>query len=146
MVAMGKIREKFKGYVAVAESLGKEAGMKKEVTTAEVLRMAGISGSRFNMLVNSSLFVATCSEPRTGRLEGGGRGSAVYYQVWELQDFFMKLQDYQAQMELWNDAQNMGELEFQEKYRGVSKKMVFNGKHKIIVPDRDYLRYDVIIE
>lgn len=142
---MGKIRERFKGYVAAAESLGMESGTKKEVTTAEVLRMAGISGSRFNLIVNSALFVATCSIPRTGGIEGS-RGSAVYYQVSELQDLFMKLQDYEAQMKLWNDCQNMEELEFQEKYNGMSKKMVFNGKHPIITPDSDCLKYEVIIE
>ena len=142
---MGKTRERFKGYVAAAESLGMESGTKKEVTTAEVLRMAGISGSRFNLIVNSALFVATCSIPRTGGIEGS-RGSAVYYQVSELQDLFMKLQDYEAQMELWNDCQNMEELEFQEKYNGMSKKMVFNGKHPIITPDSDCLKYEVIIE
>lgn len=139
-----KTREKFKGYVEAALSLGDGAGTQKEVTTAEVLRMAGISGGRFNMIVNSALFVATCSEPRTGGIEGS-RGSAVYYKVTELQDLFMKLQDYKAQMELWNDSQTMDELDFQEKYNGKSKKTVFNGKHPIITPDKEYLKYEVII-
>lgn len=67
--------------------------------------MAGISGSRFNLIVNGVLFMATCSESRTGGIEES-RGSAVYYQVSELQDLFMKLQDYKTLMELWNDCQN----------------------------------------
>lgn len=140
-------REKFKGYLEAALSLNDAARAegKERVTTAEVLRMAGMSGSRFNIVVNSALFVATCSEPETGGIPDS-RGSAVYYQVKELVELLMSLHDYKAQMELWNDCQNLEEEDFQKKYRDKSKRMVFNGKHPVIVPDSEYLKYEVIIQ
>ncbi len=144
---MAAKREAFKGYANAAIDLKTKAGAegRTELMRAEVLEYAGISGSRFNWVVDSALYCAMCSEP-VGKTALVGRGSALFYQVDELVDLFLALKDPKAQSILLADCWSLDDADFMTKYNGKTKGEVFDGKHPIIETDNPLFRYMPIIE
>ena len=144
---MATKREAFKGYANAAIDLKTRAGAegRTELMRAEVLEYAGISGSRFNWVVGSALYAAMCSEP-VGKTALVGRGSAQFYQVDELVDLLLALQDPKAQSVLLADCWALDDDAFMQKYNGKAKGEIFNGEHPIIETDNPSFRYMPIIE
>lgn len=144
---MAAKREAFKGYANAAIDLKTRAGQegRAELMRAEVLEYAGISGSRFNWVVGSALYAAMCSEP-VGKTALVGRGSAQFYNVDELVELFLALQNPAAQSVLLADCLQLSDERFMAKYNGRTKAEIFDGKHPIIETDNPSFRYLPIIE
>lgn len=140
-------REAFKGYGNAAIDLRERARAegRTELMRVEVLQYAGISGNRFNLVVNSALYCATCSEP-VGKAALVGRGSALFYQVDELVGLFLALRDPKAQSVLLADCWALDDDAFMQRYNGRTKREVFDGRHPIVETDDPSFRYAPLTE